>query len=349
MSLATVALGFCYVIAGPFLEPIFLAIILAVVVYPAHRRWVVSRIRNPNQAALVSTLAIACLSLLVTVGLTLGITNEVHSFYLLIKEQSGQPGGFFETLSHTFERARLWLGQYVDMAQFDLRATVLGQAEQISKLVLAQTANVLGNIVAVVVEAVITFLTLFFFLRDGRAIWRRLSVWFPLRRDQVEKLSTGVSSMITASVYGMAAVGAAQGTLTCIAFVALGLPSPILWGVVAGAFSLIPLVGSSVIWVPTAIILFLTGHWIKAIIMLAWGALVIGMADNVIRPIILSGSTKTSYLLTFFALLGGVRAFGLIGLFLGPLVLALTQTLFQLLQEEGNWWAPDTPDDNVTE
>ncbi len=118
----------------------------------------------------------------------------------------------------------------------------------------------------------------------------------------------------------------------------LGLPSPLLWGVVTAFFSLVPLVGSAAIWLPAAIILMLSGNWVKGLLLLAWGAGIVAMADNVIRPLVLSETTKSHGLQTFIALMGGLQAFGLIGLFVGPVVLAVTTALFQILREENLQW-----------
>ncbi|HEU4389023.1 MAG TPA: AI-2E family transporter, partial [Blastocatellia bacterium] len=134
------------------------------------------------------------------------------------------------------------------------------------------------------------------------------------------------------------AVAAAQGTLTSIAFVALGLPSPILWGVVTAMFSLVPMVGSAAVWVPASLILFATGDWIRGLILLAYGAGVIGTIDNIIRPFVMSGRVRLHSLLVFFAVLGGVKAFGILGLFIGPITLAVTMALLEILREEGKAW-----------
>ena len=118
-----------------------------------------------------------------------------------------------------------------------------------------------------------------------------------------------------------------------LAFWVLGLPSPILWGVVTGLFSLIPIVGSAAVWLPAAIILAAGGHWWKSLILLVWGAAIVGQIDSFIRPYVISGRVKLHTLLVFFALMGGVKAFGVMGLFIGPVVLSVTLVLLQMLQE----------------
>jgi predicted PurR-regulated permease PerM len=139
-------------------------------------------------------------------------------------------------------------------------------------------------------------------------------------------------------MYGVLAVGAAQGVLVGLAFWVLGLPSPILWGVVTSLFSMVPLVGSGAVWAPAVLLLVLSGSWGKGLLLLGWGVGVVGMVDNFVRPYVMSGQVKLHPLLLFFALLGGVKAFGLIGIFVGPVILAITMTLISLLREEGRSW-----------
>jgi predicted PurR-regulated permease PerM len=119
-----------------------------------------------------------------------------------------------------------------------------------------------------------------------------------------------------------------------MSFWVLGLPSPVLWGMMTALFSFMPLVGTAIVWFPAAIILILIGHPVKGLILLAWGAGVVGMVDNILRPLVISEHMHFHPLYVFFALLGGVQAFGVTGLFVGPAVLALTTSLFSLVREE---------------
>jgi predicted PurR-regulated permease PerM len=118
-----------------------------------------------------------------------------------------------------------------------------------------------------------------------------------------------------------------------LGFWVLGLPSPLLWGLVTALFSLVPIIGSAAVWGPAVIILAIGGHWWKALILLIWGAVVVGQIDTLIRPYVISGRVKLHTLLIFFALLGGVEAFGVMGLFIGPVVLSVTLVILEMLRE----------------
>ncbi len=333
VAISAVILWFCYLIARPFLKPVFFAVVLAIVFHPIHTK-LHKLVRNENAAALFSTL---CALLAITVPaflLGVALRNELSSIYQSLTASNAQEGGFIPNLLQMAERARLWLGQYVDLSQIDLRAELVVRLQQLSAFLLSHLAGVAGGLTSLVVAAVTIFFTLFYLFRDGRALRRRLAVLIPLSPAQLEKLTNGMSRTIKASMYGVLAVAFTQGLLLGLAFWVLGLPSPVLWGLTAAIFSFIPFVGTGVVWVPAAIILTLNGHLLKGLILLGWGAGIVGTADNVIRPLVISDQIRLHPLYVFFALLGGVQAFGISGLFIGPVAFALAQALFRLIREE---------------
>ncbi|MBI3949500.1 MAG: AI-2E family transporter [Acidobacteria bacterium] len=337
LSLTAVALYLGYIIAKPFLKPILFATVIAIVLHPVHAR-LHRLIRSPNVAALLSTLLSLLIIFIPTAVLGVAISTELTDLYRWLGEKSAEEGGWSAYLLHLMERPLSWIGGYVELSEFDLRAAVLGRLEATSAFLLAQVAGLVSNITWLLVGAVITFFTLFFLFREGQSVRRRAAVVLPLNPDQVERLFNGISDAIRANLYGVLAVAAAQGILTGLAFWVLGLPSPILWGLVTALLSPIPVVGSGVVWVPASIILIISGHWGKGLILLGWGAGVISMVDNIVRPYVISEQVKLHPLMVFFALLGGVKAFGMIGLFIGPIVLSITMALFSLLREEGRAW-----------
>jgi len=156
----------------------------------------------------------------------------------------------------------------------------------------------------------------------------------PLPEDRMAELRMRVTSTVVANFYGGVAVGALQGTLTGLTFWALGIDSPVLWGVVTGFFSLVPVVGSALVWGPAAIVLALTGHLGKAAILAGVGMAVIGTVDNIVRPLIIHRSVRLHTVFVLFALLGGVQLFGVLGLFVGPVILSVTAALVTMLHED---------------
>ena len=332
LCVAAIALYFCYLIARPFLSPIFLALMIAIVFHPVHAR-IHGQIRRKNVAALISTILVLIVVVVPAVGLGVVVSKEVRGLYQLLDQKSAEEGGWNPYVTHAAERVFNWASQYVDLSALNLRATLLRWLEGTSRLLLSWGAHVVGNIIAFIGQAIVAFFTLFFLLRDGGRMTIRFATLLPLRADQVERLFRGISNSIIANFYGCLAVGAAQGTLAGLAFWVLGLPSPVLWALVTALFSLIPIVGSAAVWGPAVLILVIGGHWWKGLILLGWGAIVIGQVDSVLRPYVISGRAKLHTLLVFFALLGGVKAFGVMGLFIGPVVLSVTLVLLQMLQE----------------
>lgn len=333
LALSAVTLWFCYLIARPFLKPVFFAVVLAIVFQPLHAR-MHRLIRGASAAALLSTLCALLTILIPAFLLSAALRSELTAVYQSLSAGGAQDGGLITRALQLIEKARMWLGKYVDLSQVDLRADLSDRLQQLSSFLLSQLAGFAGDVTSFLIAAGITFFTLFYLFRDGRAFWRRLSVLIPLSPAQLEKLATGVSRTIASSMYGGLAVAVAQGTLLGLAFWVLGLPSPVLWGVMTALFSFMPLVGTAMVWLPAAIIMILIGHPVKGLILLAWGAGVVSMVDNILRPMVISQEMRFHPLWVFFALLGGVQAFGVIGLFIGPAVLALATSLFSLIREE---------------
>jgi predicted PurR-regulated permease PerM len=136
-------------------------------------------------------------------------------------------------------------------------------------------------------------------------------------------------------VYGVITIGIIQGTLGGLAFWVLGLPSAVVWGVVMTLLSMVPMLGAFLVWVPAAIYLALTGQYVKAILLALWGTLVIGMIDNFLRPKLVGSRTRLHELLIFFSVLGGLKVFGVLGVVLGPVVLAVTLALIDVYRTAG--------------
>jgi len=317
-------------------------VVLAIVFQPLHAK-LHRLIRSANAAALLSTLCTLLTIIIPAILLSVALKSELTTVYQSLRASGAQDGGLITRALELMEKVRMWLGKYIDLSQVDLRAELSDRLQQFSSFLLAQLAGFAGNVTSFVIAAAIAFFTLFFLFRDGRAFWRRLSALIPLSPAQLEKLSSGVSRTIAASMYGGLAVAIAQGTLLGLSFWFLGLPSPVFWGLMTAVFSFVPLVGTAMVWLPASVMLILIGHPVKGLILLAWGAGVVSMVDNIIRPLVISGHMRFHPLYVFFALLGGVKAFGVIGLFVGPAVLALATSLFSLVREETHMQI-DNPD-----
>jgi predicted PurR-regulated permease PerM len=331
-ALAALALYLSYLVAEPFLNAIFAAVVLAVVFQPLHAKMHFS-VRRPNLAATVSTTLVILVVAIPAIVLGVVASKELGDLYRSLNEKSAAQGGVSAYLMHLLEMPVRLLGRYIDLSRVDFRSTLLGWVDGASRFLVGVSGRAVSNLLSLILEVVVVFFTLFFLFRDGNWIQRRVGSVLPLTAEQSTRLVSRVSETIVASVHGGIAVGVAQGLLTGIALWVLGLSSPVLWGLVAALASLIPLVGTGLVWVPATAVLAVDGHWIKALILLAWGAGVVAQIDAVVRPYIISGRAKMHNLLIFFALLGGVKAFGFIGLFMGPVIVSVTIVLLDMLRE----------------
>jgi predicted PurR-regulated permease PerM len=332
IGVAGLALYLCYRIAEPFLSPIFMAVVLAIVFYPLHAR-VEAVIRRANVAAILSTTLVMLVVAIPTVFLGIAVTRELGGLYQALSEKSAAQGGLSPFLMHLMQAPINLVGRYVDISQIDVRSTVLRWLDQISRYLVSFGARAFSNILSLLLACLISFFTLFFLFRDGPRIQQRIAAMLPLSHEQARKFVTGISETIVASVYGGIAVGIGQGLLTGIGFWVLGLPSPVVWGAAATLASLVPLVGTGMVWAPATLVLLIGGHWIKALILAIWGAAVVAQIDAVVRPYVVSGRAKMHNLLIFFALLGGVQAFGIMGIFIGPVVVSVTIAVLDMLRE----------------
>jgi predicted PurR-regulated permease PerM len=179
--------------------------------------------------------------------------------------------------------------------------------------------------------AIMLFL-LFFFLRDGEIMIARARRLIPLAEDRKDKLFSQLSAVTRAIVFGTTVTALLQGFLLGIGFAFAGLPSPVVFGVLAALLSLLPVGGAAFVWIPAVIWLFFDKHWGAGIFILIWGCLLGGL-DNVLRPLLISGRARISALAVFVGVLGGIPAFGAIGVIAGPVVLSLVLALIEFAEE----------------
>jgi predicted PurR-regulated permease PerM len=339
LGLTAVALYLCYVLIVPFLKPILFSAVLAILFYSLHSR-ILRWIRNRNVSALLSTSFVILFIASATLFLGRALATGLRDIY----QSLGTSGDGSERLSvyliRLFERALELASNYLPVSTSDLRTATVSQAEKGVAALLNMTAGALGSVTALLANALIAFFILFFFLRDGRTMLRRAAVLLPLTRDQAKRLFARVKDTLNAIVYGTLTMAALQGALTAVAFWVLGVTSPVLWGIVTMLCALLPVIGTAIVLLPAISMLVFSGHWIKGLILLAWAMIVVHPVDNLLRPYLIGGRTKLSTLYVFFALLGGLKVFGPLGVFIGPIVLAITLALFGFLREEkraGSW------------
>jgi predicted PurR-regulated permease PerM len=327
--LSGVALAFylCWLMLQPFVRVLLWGLVLTAAFAPVHKR-IRARIKNEDVAALVSCFAVM---------LTIGVPTALIGF-ALVRELAPA----FETLqamisslldpnSPVIGKLTQWLAERgVDIEAVKLQAIEQAQAAmgEVTTNSIGYVRGILGGIAGVIIEAFFVFFTMFYLFRDGATLWTALANALPLRGRTMNQMIVRVREVISASVYGVFVIALLQGTLGGLAFWVIGLPSAVVWGLVMVFMSLIPLAGAFVVWVPAAIYLAVTGSWGAAIGLTLWGTVVIGLVDNFLRPKLVGEKAKLHELFIFFAVLGGLQLFGIVGLFLGPVILAIALALF---------------------
>jgi len=227
-----------------------------------------------------------------------------------------------------------WIGKFVPVPPVQLRTWLLDGGRSLLSLVLASSGAVVAGVVGLLFEVGLTLFLLFFFLRDGRAAAARLSRLVPLSPQRKADLAGHLSAITRAVAFGTLLTALVQGTLVGLSFAFVGLSSPVFFTVVASLAALVPLVGSSLVWVPAAITLAVDGRLGAAAFLVFWGMVVVSLVDNIVRPLVVTGRAQISTLPVLLGLMGGLAAFGTIGIVLGPVVIALGLALLRFAEEE---------------
>ena len=322
-----------YSVFSGFLTPIIWAAILAMLFFPVYTivlRWCGGR---ETLAAFALTLGITTGVVLPTVSLSSVITREGASLYHRVSEYvtSGELNATIQRL-HASRFGRLV--DRLEAYEIDWNAAARSSVDTVSSVIVSQVTSVARNVAVFLFDFTIMVFTLFFLFRDGERLYRGLRDVIPMDPGHKDAIFSVLYQTLSAVTQGMVATALAQGVLTWVALWSLGLPYTAFLGVVAGFLSLIPFVGAAGVWIPCTIYLAATGDLVRAIILLVYGSLVISMVDNVLRPLLIGGQTRLPTLFLFFGILGGVKTYGVLGIFLGPVLLAIVIAFIRIYQEQ---------------
>jgi predicted PurR-regulated permease PerM len=318
-----VSLAFAWIL-WPFFSAVLWATVLAIVFTPLYRRILRSMGQHPNLAALATLVVIVTLVILPLSLTATSLVQEATSLYDRIQSGELNLGAVFQQLR---EALPAWVTNFLDR----LGLTNLGAVQERlsealkkgSQVIAAQALSIGQGAADFVLGLLVMLYLLFFILRDGAALSKRIQDAIPLPPEQERDLFRKFTTVIRATVKGSILVAALQGALGGLIFWLLGLHAPVLWGVVMGLLALLPAVGAAVIWVPAAIYLFATGAFWQAVVLILFGAFVIGLVDNILRPLLVGKDTKMPDYVVLISTLGGLATFGLNGFVLGPIIAAM--------------------------
>ena len=334
-SVTAIVLGVAvFWILEPFAGALLWAALLAFLLFPLNL-WLRAKLRGRTTlAALLLTLTAVVMVVVPTIVLGVMFATEASALVRELQASAAQhqlqsPGDLANLVDSFAQRIGGWLPLPIEQ----VRTSLLSAGEQLAQSALSVGGSLFASLLGLVVATVIALFVLFFFLRDGEQMVTRAMVLVPLDGRRKAQLLNHLADVTRAVVLGALVTALVQGTLAGIGFALAGVPSPIVFGVLSVGAALVPLVGATLVWVPIALWMGVSGHWGAALFLAIWAVAVISSADNVVRPLFISSRAKITTLPVFIGLLGGISAFGAIGIFLGPLVIALVLALFEFAEQ----------------
>lgn len=322
------ALVLSYFILAPFLAPLILGIVAAVVLQPLYRR-ILRWVRGRESIASLLSVGLVLIVLLVPLSLiSMQLLREAQQLY-----QAVSGGGLAATVDSAVDAASPTLERFApgstDMLT-NLSTEIDTYVQQGLSWIIQHLGTAFSSVVTVILDLFIFFVTLYYLLRDGGRLRERLIEISPLSSSDDNAIFDDLGAAVNSVVKGMLAVALIQGTLSGIGFFIFGVPNAVLWGLVASVTALVPLLGTSVVLVPAIAYLALTGQTPAAVGLAAWGALAVGLIDNFVGPRLMSSGMRLHPLLVLLSVLGGVALFGPVGVFVGPLALSFLLVLLSI-------------------
>lgn len=336
VCLLVVFFAFLYILS-PFITVIFVGAVLAIAFNPVYR-WLSKKLNGWNRLASTLTCLLTIVLIIApTTFFVVLLANEAITTYDLVyaKINSGVfdkyliwgDGGYFYDWKTQIE-------PFVDLDSLGLKDSIINFAQTLSAYLVSQTTVLLKSISEIAFGVLVMFICMFYFFKDGDKIVEKIGVISPLPSEHENELFVKVKAMVNAVVLGVFVTAIAQGVVGGIGFALAGIPSPVFWGAAMAFFSLVPVVGTALIWIPAVIILAILGSYGAAVFLFVWGVLAIGSVDNLLRPYLIGGKSHTYPLLTFLIVLAGVVKLGLKGVVVGPLVLIILLSFVHIYESE---------------
>jgi len=324
VGITLLAIVLSAVLVWPFLSALTWAVTVAVVTHGVWR-WLRGKIQRRSIAAGIAVVAVALTVLLPVIFLLYLAATEILETARAWQEQS-LVSWLNEKMTGYPRLETLWkrLEQNIDFTAV---------VQQVGQHVQSIGTLVVSGIAYTVFQAALMLFVLYYLYRDEDKATAALRQFSPLTSSETERLLSRINDTIHATIYGSMVVAVVQGSLGCLIFWILGVPGAAVWGVAMGLLAMVPYMGTFMIWAPTAAILALGGHWIQAVILVAWGLLVIGLIDNLLYPTLVGGRLRQHTVVSFFAILGGISLFGASGIVLGPVLVSTTFVLLEFWRE----------------
>jgi predicted PurR-regulated permease PerM len=332
LFLVLVASALFVLILWPFFGAVCWAVFIALVFWPMHRHFLRGSRQRPNMAAAASLTVVLIIVILPLAMLAASITQEASVMVGRLRSGELQFSGFFQRMLDALPAWARGMLERFGMGDLKLLQQKIMSMIGASGQVVTSRVVGIGQVTLDFVVAFFTMLYLLFFLfRDGERLAQSIARAIPLHPQHTRRLLTQFATVVRATVKGNIVVALVQGALGTVAFAVLGLPGAVLWGAVMALLSLLPAVGAVLVWGPVATYYFLSGHPMQGIGLTVWGALVIGLVDNLLRPMLVGKDTRMPDYLVLIATLGGIVVFGLNGFVIGPVIAAVFLVSWEML------------------
>ncbi|WP_087504135.1 AI-2E family transporter [Neiella marina] len=336
IGLLLAAVYVCYQLILPYIEPIILALIFGILMAPINQ-WLQKKLGNrANLTAVLSCILLTLVILLPAFTVIVAIVRQGITYTVDLRSWIDQ-GGLETMLAHPWVqivKAKLEIILPDDfLTPENLRTQVVGVASGAGKGLVGISTGVLGSLSHFLMQLTLMLFALFFVLRDYDRMVDFFRHALPLSRTQEDALLEEIEAVSKSALLGTILTAMTQGIVGGFAMWLAGFPG-LFWGTIMAFASLIPVVGTALIWLPAALFLIISGDSGWGIFLIVWGVAVVGSIDNFVRPLFMQGAGSLNTVVIFFSLLGGLHMFGLMGLLYGPLIVALTLVLFHLYETE---------------
>ena len=332
LTLAALLAWLVWRIVAPLWQPLVWAALLGALLAPWNAR-LAKRLGGRTIVASAITLAVTVLLFVLPLAGIAGAVAAQASQLAGRLEQYVPDGAGGQPLDLSqvpmLARPLAWIGDHTGISLKQIETWLIAGARNVLEALVSSSGAVVLGAVGTIVSFLLMLFVLFFVLRDGPALANKVVGMLPIESRRRTRLWQHLQDVTRAVFMGIGLTALAQGFLVGIGFWIAHLPSPLVFGVIAALFALIPVIGTSIVWGPGALYLATQGAFGHAIFLVVWGVLVVGTADNVLRPLLISGRADVPTLAVFIGVVGGLSAFGFIGLFLGPIVLGLLIALFR--------------------
>jgi predicted PurR-regulated permease PerM len=322
-----------WLVVSPLWQPLTWALLFGTLLAPLNERLSQRLGDRPRVASALTVTATVLLFMLPVAFIAGAVAAQSANLLNRLDEympESGQQLSLDVANFPWLSDALAWINEHTGLTLTQLQSWLLEGSKKILQALVSSGGSALMGALGTLVSLLLTVFVLFFVLRDGPRFARKLIPMLPIEEKRRARLWQHLTDVTRAVFMGIGVTALVQGALVGIGFWIAGLPSPLVFGVLAALVALIPMVGAGLVWAPAAVVLALRGDYGHAIFLAVWGVALVGMADNFLRPLLISGRAEVPTLAVFVGVMGGLSAFGFIGLFIGPIVLGLLVALFRL-------------------